>query len=548
MTARRPLVPGVYDAPVTAALQGSLSSLPPDLHETEPLDPADSPRTLARLIHGRLVHALAAFSSSRDDALTRQLELTNRVLAVLEDVPGSGASADDHVVPPGARLLAVRDPAATARPEIPLATSDLLVNGRHDVSLGPEVNRELASTDRLDLLCPFLKSRKDCLTVLDFIGGAHRRFRFDLRYRAIVGGTRRSVKSEIERGFPSLPSGCVIQLDRVSQQAVLENVEHALGLGKRALVEDLRELGDVDLATFLRETGAELEDVYAGGTPAWTFTRMRREAGFEKAELESAEDQQVSRALSRLLHVDDTERLNGLLSLVSRSAPPAPDAGDAMQRWLFVLLGWVRHSYAGMDQAWAHLWSRPALRRELAQLLAVLADRSRWLGGRLGGALGDLPLLTHVTYTLDEVLAGIDERSDKGGVKRIQTGVFHVPRRSTELLFITLEKSEKHYTPTTLYDDYPISPTRFHWESQSIAHEDAPTGRRYISARPGAKNNVLLFVRQRRTGDRGETMPYVHLGRGFYRSHRGARPMQIEWDLETPMPAWLYQETKRAAG
>ncbi|AKF09879.1 Helicase [Sandaracinus amylolyticus] len=117
------------------------------------------------MIHGRLVHALAAFSTSRDDALERQLELTNRVLAVLEDVPGSGASADDHIVPPGARLLAVRDPAATAlgrpaspaRPEIPLATSDLLVNGRHDVSLGPEVKRELASADRVDLLCSFLK-------------------------------------------------------------------------------------------------------------------------------------------------------------------------------------------------------------------------------------------------------------------------------------------------------------------------------------------------------------------------------------------------------
>lgn len=59
---------------------------------------------------------------------------------------------------------------------------------------------------------------------------------------------------------------------------------------------------------------------------------------------------------------------------------------------------------------------------------------------------------------------------------------------------------------------------------------------------------MLLFVRQRRKDDRGETMPYTCLGRGFYSSHRGARPMQVEWDLETPMPAGMYQETKRAAG
>ncbi len=389
---------------------------------------------------------------------------------------------------------------------------------------------------------------KDCLTVLDFIGGAHRRFRFDLRYRAIAGGTRRGIQKEIERGFPSLPSGCVIQLDRVAQQAVLENVEHALGLGKRALVEDLRDLGDVGLATFLKETGADLEDVYGGGSAPWTFTRMRREAGFGGSMFETREDIQVSRALARMLHVDDTERLWGLRTLVGRETEPRVDAADPMQRWLFVLLGWVRSPYEEMARAWTHLWSREPLRREVTELLGVLADRSRWLGGRLGGSLADLPLALHANYTLDEILAGVDERSDKGGVKRIQTGVFHVKRCKTDLLFITLEKSEKHYTPTTLYDDYPISPTRFHWESQSTCHEDAPAGRRYIATAPGAESNVLLFVRQRRHDDRGETMPYVHLGRGFYRAHRGARPMQIEWDLEHAMPAWLYQETKRAAG
>src|SRR5205085_9070583 len=39
---------------------------------------------------------------------------------------------------------------------------------------------------------------KACLTVLDFIGDASRRFRFDRRYRAILGGTRKSIEREIE--------------------------------------------------------------------------------------------------------------------------------------------------------------------------------------------------------------------------------------------------------------------------------------------------------------------------------------------------------------
>src|SRR5205823_8248966 len=80
------------------------------------------------------------------------------------DAPHGGGRADDDLVPPGQRLLAVLEaregpgnPVAPLRPQVPLSTSDLLVNGPHDVSIGPEVRRELASADRVDLLCSFLK-------------------------------------------------------------------------------------------------------------------------------------------------------------------------------------------------------------------------------------------------------------------------------------------------------------------------------------------------------------------------------------------------------
>lgn len=131
---------------------------------------------------------------------------------------------------------------------------------------------------------------------------------------------------------------------------------------------------------------------------------------------------------------------------------------------------------------------------------------------------------------------------------RIQTGALHLKQRGVDLLFVTLEKSEEHYTPTSLYDDYPLSPTRFHWETQSTCHDETPAGRRYLAMTGEEKHQALLFVRQRPTTDRGETMPYVHLGPVIYRTHRGNRPMQIEWHLVHAMPMWLYQETKRAAG
>ncbi len=62
---------------------------------------------------------------------------------------------------------------------------------------------------------------KAVLTALDFVGHHRREFRFDARYRALTGETRRGLQRQIERGFPFLPSGCQIVLDEQAQRAVL---------------------------------------------------------------------------------------------------------------------------------------------------------------------------------------------------------------------------------------------------------------------------------------------------------------------------------------
>lgn len=388
---------------------------------------------------------------------------------------------------------------------------------------------------------------KPCLTVLDFIGHAHRRFRFDARFRAILGGTRKGITQAVERGFPSLPSGCFIHLDRQAADAVLANLRHALGLGHRGLIDDLRQLvtdrgPDVDLATFLDEAGVDLEDLYSA---KWCWTKLRRAAGLLRADDAHTDlDAQVERAFGRMLHLDDAYRLDGLAHLVAAPTPPAPDASDALQRDLFVLLGHARSPLSALAEALGHLWSRPALLDELRQLLALLADRSR----RLTHPLDRLPLHVHATYSLDEVMALVDERNRNGGVQRIQTGVYHLREHRTDLFFVTLEKSERHYSPTTLYNDYPISARRFHWESQSSCHEGTATGRRYTRIGRGTEDQALLFVRARRKDDRGETQPYTLLGPCYYEGHRGARPMEVTWELARPMPPGFYQETKLAAG
>jgi hypothetical protein len=77
-------------------------------------------------------------------------------------------------------------------------------------------------------------------------------------------------------------------------------------------------------------------------------------------------------------------------------------------------------------------------------------------------------------------------------------------RQRADILYVELEKDPRHYTPTTLYDDCFLSPTRFQWESQSKTRAESQTGRRYRGhASDGWK--ILLFVRQRADDERGFT-------------------------------------------
>ena len=118
---------------------------------------------------------------------------------------------------------------------------------------------------------------KSVLTVLDFVGQQHQQFRFDLKLRALTGLSRRRLVSSIEQGFPFLPSGSQILLDRVAQREVLENVRSQLSLSTKGLVSDVRqhELPERDLENrlwwYLREVDRSLTDIY--GSPSRTYER-----------------------------------------------------------------------------------------------------------------------------------------------------------------------------------------------------------------------------------------------------------------------------------
>ena len=153
----------------------------------------------------------------------------------------------------------------------------------------------------------------------------------------------------------------------------------------------------------------------------------------------------------------------------------------------------------------------------------------------------DCPLDLHCSYTRDQILVALDFARPS----TVREGVKWLPERQIDVLFVTLNKSDKEYSPTTMYDDYSISEELFHWQSQSTTSADSPTGRRYVGhERMGSR--VLLFVREfKRDAVLAGAAAYTYLGTARYLSHEGSRPMSITWRLDRPIPARFLKATNK---
>jgi hypothetical protein len=393
---------------------------------------------------------------------------------------------------------------------------------------------------------------KSVLTVLDFIGQARAEYRFDIRFRAMVGGTRRQVERALEHGFPLMPPGCAIRLDEIAQGIVLENLRLSIRNTRRALVDDLRGLpASTTLSQFLEASSFDLSDVYASPGSGTTFTSARRAAG-HLHDLPDPVETEYSKALGKLLHVDDEERYERWRSWLVASAPPSvPISGSREERlqWmLFAALGQRKRPLTEMSAVFAELWHAAATRDELIELLDVLRERAQSAARHPMpiDPLGSIPVSSHATYGLYELIAAFGI-ANKQVLRETREGVIWSEAHKADLFFVTLNKAESDYSPTTRYQDYPISPTLFHWESQGRTATASPTGQRYINhVERGSR--IVLFVRENRRDDRDVSTPYLCLGLAHHVSHQSERPMKIVWELERPMPPEIYSHAKMAAG
>ena len=378
---------------------------------------------------------------------------------------------------------------------------------------------------------------KSVCTVLDFVGHHHKEFRLDRRYRALLGGTRTEVATQVEQGFPFLPAGCHMELDHVARDIVLASIRSAVPSRWAAKVAELRAYAKpgapVSLAGFLLAAGLELEDVYAGGK---SWSDLCQDAGVEVLAA-GPHEEALRRACSRLLHVDDTARIDAYGHLLSADEAPDVDRLSIVDlRFLRMivasLVDQVATKSSSLQEGCALLWSHPQVRREVVALVDALSSRISHLPTKLVRH-PDVPLAVHARYTRIEILAafGVGEGAK---VAPWQSGVYWAEEAKADLLAFTLDKTSGHFSPTTRYRDYAISRDLVHWESQSVTREDSPTGRRYQRhAKSGS--TVMLFARLRT-----DSRAFHFLGPATYVAHAGELPMAVTWRLAHSLPGDLF--------
>ena len=393
-----------------------------------------------------------------------------------------------------------------------------------------------------------LSESKDCLTVLDFIGAANRRYNFEEKFLAMLDDQHHSVKEEIDRGFTGVPKGCYIQLEKKAAQRVLENISQSFR-GYTELVNRIKcfkeDTGDdITFERFLERYHYAPEDIYRKDL---SFARLCVMAGIKEDFREPAEEQ-ISKVLYRFAAIDSRRWIEFMLDYLPRiTETDIQGLSDLQQRMLRMTYMTIWDQYADdwdndtVRENLLSLADSPVMLHELITLLKYQFDHIDFIDSSTN--LGfDCPLDVHCTYSQRQLLTALDYRN----FSAMRQGVLYIPEKKIDLFLITLVKSEKDYSPTTLYEDYAISRSRFHWQSQSTTSADSPTGQRYIHHRETG-NRIILFVREFKRENQ-TAAPYTYLGQAEYVCHSGSKPMNIVWDLEKPIPAKYLRKVQQVMG
>lgn len=384
-----------------------------------------------------------------------------------------------------------------------------------------------------------LSEDKEALTVLDFVGQAHANYDFSFKLRALTGKTRRGIKEEIVDNFPNMPAGCHIKLEKIAKEYILNNIQSSI-----FNVNDLRRMisnfannfsNSLTLSNFIDNYGIDIDRFYS----KYSFYKLLTETGF-KDEYEVKNINELKQSLRRFSRIDSKRLLHFSRKILMQDLDIAElSKVDALMLGMFHYTVWGNNPEVSYKESLEILREHnPDIVRELLDIIEYNLRNIKSI--EIEYEDENIPLDIYASYSIQQIMVAFG-KTKENYTYPMREGILFVEDKNSDLFFITINKNEEDYLPSTMYNDYAKSSELFSWESQSTTGVDSPTGQRYIKDR-SKEHKVLLFVRESKN-QYNHAMPYIFLGNAKYLSHKGNKPIQIVWKMDHPIPERIIRES-----
>lgn len=394
-----------------------------------------------------------------------------------------------------------------------------------------------------------LAEDKECLTVLDFVGNSRPEYDFEGKFRALVGKTNTSIQKELEDDFPHLPLGCTINLEKKAKEFILQNIRHATKLNTNQLLTKIRNFKfqttlPLTLKNFSNLYHIPLQLIY------WktNWQRLCVMAG-QIEDYSQINEKEIYRAIAKKwLTCNSNSYFQFILSLAKKGFQVNFSNLTEVERSMCLMLHYdiwqAPGNFHSLEESIRSIGRNKILNEEIIEVLEILINRIDFVEGDISLDYPQ-PLKLHGRYTREQILAAYGDSTFLRKSSN-REGVVNLKQKKTELLLVTLEKSEENYSPTTMYNDYAINETIFHWQSQNTSRPEAGKGLSYITHEQNDRT-ILLFVREKNTDEFGKPMGFVFLGIANYIEHYGSKPMNINWQLKEPIPPYIWKDSLKLA-
>ena len=381
-----------------------------------------------------------------------------------------------------------------------------------------------------------LSAGKTELTVLDFVAQANRKYDFASRFRALTLQPEKNIQKQIKEGFTLLPLGCSIVMEKKARQYILDNITSAI-YNKNRIVKEINSYAIIPTLTqFLENNGQDIRILYQGSN---CWSSLKRAAG-RISYADDAVTKRLEKGVFNLIHHNTSSFLRFVERFIVGENVHKVEDNKTYAIMLYYALFQDKLSktgYSSINEALEliHLPKYNCFKQEIAEIVSFLLARLDIKTTPIGSEI--IPgLELYGCYTREEVFTLVGRQTAEVKMQGAASGVFNLPEHNATLLFVTLNKSEKDFSPSTQYNDYLINEEYFHWQSQNSDSHNNNGGRRYTE-QSQTMNKIILFVREEKKDSFGNTSPFHCFGLVDYVSSHDDFPMNVKWKLQKPAMA-----------